>query len=490
MDFIKISQLDKVENIADGDFFPLVNSGSLTTERSTIETFSNWIELSGSASYSNFSDSATYSLTSSYSPSSSVSSTSSFLIFNSPIVNGTASFGLNSQTSATSSYLAALALSVGFSNYAASASWVTRSISSSYVPGSGIDGLVDSASYVISASYSLSASYVVSSSYVVTASNSLTSSHVKFAKVITATAPFNAYGPFYAHPNTGYSVTFNWGQYDENKRSVSFFLTEASDVIIKCIVNYDIATFDSTEFPLYNGSLRYFGAKLLPEVITSPNTSNTNLELDAIQVIGSRDAGWETGGNHLQGVCEITFKKTSLLAGQYKVYMMPLYTNQLIGPDLSTSASNSQVSTYDAFLNSNIVFSTSCQIEKFSNSAMLFVYSTKEVVAGTYFGITPPDEGEVVDPPVPDVGIWRRWILEYTVTNATITNGAFEYSYTYNSSIGGGTAYWDGPMGTPGQRNTIYLCLPSDHVLDTVIGGPIGTITSGYPHVTSEGCIP
>ena len=48
---IKISQLNPLGQISGSDFFPIVQSSSLTTYRADIQSLNAWFSVSGSASY-------------------------------------------------------------------------------------------------------------------------------------------------------------------------------------------------------------------------------------------------------------------------------------------------------------------------------------------------------------------------------------------------------------------------------------------------------
>lgn len=477
MDLIKISQLDQQSEIVNNDFFPLVDSGSLTTVKATFGTLATWAEGYATASFTvnaNFSD---YALTASYAPSCSLALTTSYLLYQG-FSNGTVSYALYAEKAETASYVDTTADIVGFATYAKSASWVSSSVSASYVSAFNVDGTVVSASYALTASYAITASYILSGSYAESASNSGTSSHVSFAESAAGVVSLNAYGPFVADPDSISTVA--WGQYDETKRSVAFILEEQADVVVKCSVNYNTSVVPGTL------EYHYFGAKLIAEglpdpligLIPNPNSvliPTTNADLDMVKMVSIRDI---TGNGYVEGTVEFEFRINTLNVGQYRVYIIPLKTIRHIGPiEYAVSASNAQIADYTLFLSDVLVQGVIMKIPKFSNSVQVIVYSQKSVLQGLY--PTP----EIPTP----ITTWKFWEINYQVTNVTLVNGQFEYVYNYQSSLGNGEANWIGPLGSIGQVIKVKTCLPTDHVLTSVVTGPMGTIISG-PTVTTIPC--
>ena len=99
---IKISNLNELFSITSDDFFPVDDSGSMTTYRISMSTLLGFLSASGSIVTSSFARTASYAisssyaLTSSYAVSSSRSITSSFAIV--------ASWATNSLSAVSSSY--------------------------------------------------------------------------------------------------------------------------------------------------------------------------------------------------------------------------------------------------------------------------------------------------------------------------------------------------------------------------------------------------
>lgn len=473
MDLIQISKLDQLNEVVNNDFFPLVDSGSLTTFRATFDLFAVWAEKYATASYVVQAGHASYALTASYVPSCSLALTTSYLYYTASFpVNGTASYTLYAMRVETASYVDEAGSTAMFATNVLSASWASSSISASYISASGIKGVLLSASYALTASYAITASYVLSASYAEHSSNADTASYVRFAESSIQAEPFNIYGPFISDTNST-SPTTAWGQYDEYKRSVAFILEGQSDVVVKCIVNYD-------NYGVPQGGTRqyrYFGVRLLGEGLPDPIASATiNSKLNSVDMASVRDVVGDVG--HTGGISELIFNISALDAGQYRVYVMPLRTPRHIGSmEYAISASNDQIVDYNLFQADAIVPSTELRILKFSNSTKVLVYAKKNVLQGIY-----------PTPSIPlPVATWKFWELYYRVTDNTLARGEFKYKYEYTSTLGNSTADWNGPIGIPGQVIKIQACLPTDHVLTSVTDGPTGTITSG-PTVTSIAC--
>lgn len=139
---IKISELDALSAVVAADFFPTVQSGSLTTFRVNISTLNNWFRISGSCISSSWASSSLNALASVSSSWASASISSSFAI--------SASKAVSSSYATTSSYaLLALTASLSLTSISASFAPFTQSVQTS---GSW-------------ASQSLSSSYAVSASY-------------------------------------------------------------------------------------------------------------------------------------------------------------------------------------------------------------------------------------------------------------------------------------------------------------------------------------
>ncbi len=174
---IPISQLNVDPVIQSQDFVALVNSSSLTTYKSNIQSFNNYIAVSGSvisSSFSSASISSSNSLTSSYLMgiataslfgTSSNAVSSSYTVSSSYSLNSTsASYSNTSSWTVTASYsnTSSWTVTASYSNFSStsnSSSWASSSISASYANSSSW------ASSSISASYANSSSYAVTSSF-------------------------------------------------------------------------------------------------------------------------------------------------------------------------------------------------------------------------------------------------------------------------------------------------------------------------------------
>lgn len=186
---IKISDLVEMPNtIVSNDFFPLVDSSSLTTYRSNVVQLGTWLSTSGSALSSSYASASSISVSSSWASSSFTSSTSVTLIYPN---TSTASYSVNggsSSFSVSSSYAGTSSVTTGTSSYS------SFSISSSYARTASLS---DTASYVNFtatnipqiASSSISSSWAsssFSSSYSVTSSYSLSSSYSSTSSFVTS----------------------------------------------------------------------------------------------------------------------------------------------------------------------------------------------------------------------------------------------------------------------------------------------------------------
>ena len=159
---IKISELDNLGIVLTQDFFPLVESSSLTTFRVSIQTLNGWFSVSGSCLTASWASRSFSSVSSSWASSSIYS-----------IYGVSASFASASISSSFSPFAIR-------SITATSSSFASSSISSSYLYGSGsgnfsgsfigqmtgslTGSLTGSASYALNA---LSSSYAVTSSYAI-----------------------------------------------------------------------------------------------------------------------------------------------------------------------------------------------------------------------------------------------------------------------------------------------------------------------------------
>ncbi len=175
---IKISELDPfVSPRQTEDFFPLVDSSSMTTYRATIK------DIGSLMTHSVFSDTASLALTASYITSSKIigtvvsasyarsashADTSSFVAYIPGVSNGTSSYSISASHAnlADSASYALSASNALTASYARSASNAFTASFIEYIPGVSNT----TASYAITASYAFTASYAISSSNALTAS--------------------------------------------------------------------------------------------------------------------------------------------------------------------------------------------------------------------------------------------------------------------------------------------------------------------------------
>lgn len=160
MSSIRISGLVNLPVITADDFFPIVDSGSLTTYRTPVQSVADFIAASGSASFALTARSSSYALSSSWSNRSGTSASSSFLIFPN---NSTASFSLVSISSSLtiSSSFASKSVTSSFSQFSLSslsASFATNAISSSRAITSSFSTTSSFSQNAFTSSYALTAS--------------------------------------------------------------------------------------------------------------------------------------------------------------------------------------------------------------------------------------------------------------------------------------------------------------------------------------------
>jgi hypothetical protein len=186
---IKISELNNLLVITSDDFFPIDDSGSMTTYRVSVSALTDYIAASGSALTASFTTSASYAryaISASYSISSSNSITSSYSISSSYALS--ASYALTSSNAITASNSITASYSISASN----------AISSSYA---------FSSSNAITASNAISSSYAFSSSHAITSSNAITAA---FAHTTSPTSLV------YAPSFTGLRIIPSWETFGSN----------------------------------------------------------------------------------------------------------------------------------------------------------------------------------------------------------------------------------------------------------------------------------
>jgi hypothetical protein len=133
---IKISELDALTIVTSDDFFPLVDSGSATTFRVTVDTLNNWFRISGSSMSSSWASASLTSLQSVSSSWASASLTSLQSVSSSWASQSISSSYALSASQAFTSSLALQAISASFAPFTqsvqVSASWASQSLSASH----------------------------------------------------------------------------------------------------------------------------------------------------------------------------------------------------------------------------------------------------------------------------------------------------------------------------------------------------------------------
>jgi len=183
---IKISELNKIDlsSVSSDDFFPLVDSGSMTTYRLDFNDFGKYFFASGSVLSASHAATASYAITSSYTfqaedsfyaEAAVTADRATTLIWPNNASAHYATQSLYATHSISSSY--ALTASYSFSSsYAVTASFALDG-GAGIIPGGSYNISCSYASASMSASYALSASKAESASYAFSASNSDTASY-------------------------------------------------------------------------------------------------------------------------------------------------------------------------------------------------------------------------------------------------------------------------------------------------------------------------
>ena len=177
---IKISELDGLSAVLGRDFFPVVQSGSMTTFRVTITTLNDWMRISGSALSASWASRSLYSS-----------------------LSNTAISASHASSSVSSSFssVAAIAYSLNFTPLSSnSASWASASLSSSYSV---------TASFALNANQSSFATSSISSSFATSAS---------WAPILGDTFPIGAFMAF-----GGTTVPPNWLECNGEAKLTSSF---------------------------------------------------------------------------------------------------------------------------------------------------------------------------------------------------------------------------------------------------------------------------
>lgn len=365
---IYISDLITTTAITTDDFMPLVKSSSLTTYRVDFGQVGAWMSSSVTASHALYAYTASTATTASYAYTASNAVTASYLLYQG-FPNGTASYALTASLAETASYFDASGVIAGLTTYASSASWASHSVSASYVPGSGVDGAVTSASYAISASYSITASYAISASHAISSSNAGTASHALFAET-TIYNPKSIYGPFTASANVS-SPTVGWSQWDYEKKAIAFTLAANSDVIIEITNN---AVIDELSTRYYYSAVIVRASGLDDPVVDPPATVS---EFDDFKFLSLYDLDQN---GRIDTTIKHCFAKTGLTTGTWIIYVLIYYTSTSVSP-WGTSGVD-QKTNLDTFLASDPEsFRETSQVRmyKFPNSVTANVYATAAV---------------------------------------------------------------------------------------------------------------
>lgn len=136
---IKISELDALTFLVDADFFPLVQSGSLTTYRVNLTTLNNWFRVSGSvlsASWASRSLDASQATSASWASASLTSLQSISASWASASISASYARSASRSEQTLSSSFANVAISASYAPFSqefqASSSWASQSLSSSF----------------------------------------------------------------------------------------------------------------------------------------------------------------------------------------------------------------------------------------------------------------------------------------------------------------------------------------------------------------------
>ncbi len=208
---VKISELTPLSIVSDLDFFPLVQSSSMTTYQADILTLNGWFRVSGSAvsaswasaslsssnartsSYAFTASSALNSVTASYAISASIAFNSVSASFALSASNAkTASFALSASNSTTASFAfncdTASFVNLQLQQTVLSASWASQSLSASWAPSNAFDSL-PIGSFVLFGGDTAPTNWLECNGAVL-----LTSSYLSLSLAIQNTDPASTYG--------------------------------------------------------------------------------------------------------------------------------------------------------------------------------------------------------------------------------------------------------------------------------------------------------
>lgn len=183
---IKISELNKINlsSVSSDDFFPLVDSGSLTTYRLDFNDFGTYFFASGSSRSASYANTASYAITSSYTfqaedsfyaEAAVTADRATTLVWPNNASAHFATESLYATHSVSSSY--ALTASYSFSSSFATTASFALDGGAGIISGGSYNISCSYASASMSASYALSASKAESASYAFSASNAETASY-------------------------------------------------------------------------------------------------------------------------------------------------------------------------------------------------------------------------------------------------------------------------------------------------------------------------
>ena len=178
---IRISNLNSIAQITSDDFIPVVDSGSLTTYKTQVQSFGTWMYASGSASYAESSRSSSFSTNASASKvsiSSSYAVSASYVLANISVVNSTYSVSASFASNAVSASYSKIASNATSSNSSSYLVYPNNS-TASYSMNSNSSSYATSASIATTASYALLTSgQVTSASYSDKSRNADTASYL------------------------------------------------------------------------------------------------------------------------------------------------------------------------------------------------------------------------------------------------------------------------------------------------------------------------
>jgi len=422
-----ISQLSSSITASTGDdFLVVIDSGSLTTFKSTLFSLKNWESLSGSflssswASHSFFVDTASFVSTASYAKSSSVILS---LDYNGSTFNGTASYALSSSVNVSASF-ATLA--------------VTSSLSqtSSFAFQSQNTNNVFSTSFALISANTNTSMFSSHSSFAATASYiNLSAIDIDFQK---------AYGPFTSSATT----SSRWGWTDPIEQAIPIIVLKDNTDLI-CKVRTQIMHDEADDINGYY----IVEARMFP--LTESGVQGIYKTASYNDTLGTADSYVYSAGDNSYYPCSygcfthlLEFKKTGLSKGTYVIWVLNrLYAQSINATEISFTewahdkgTSVGQI-TVGRYISDDSPSSTNAnQFEKMlypsSGSTKAIVIANKPVIQGVMF--TPTASLGLVG------GVYnyygnkngnhgRTYAVPFLVNQSSISAGFCSSSYSFRS---------------------------------------------------------